>query len=77
MCIFSVVLSGPGRPNCLSCRSIRSVEKETREHRDSFATRDAHLDRFLSDPDLEEPWFKSIFRSIREPSIRQSFRLSS
>ncbi len=27
---------------------------------------DAHLDRLLIGTNIEEPWFKSVFRNIRE-----------
>jgi periplasmic protein TonB len=39
--------------------------KETMEHQEVIQP-DAHLDRLLLSTDLEEPWFKSIARSIRE-----------
>ncbi len=41
------------------------LERETVEH-SSVVQPDAHLDRLLVATDLEEPWFKSIVRSIRE-----------
>ncbi len=41
------------------------LEKETVEHPTVFQA-DAHLDRLLVTTNLEEPWFKSIVRSIRE-----------
>lgn len=41
------------------------VEKEPMEHR-NVAQADAHLDRLLMASDLEEPWYRSIIRSIRE-----------
>lgn len=40
------------------------VDKENVEH--SAMSPDAHLDRFLLKTDLEEPWYKSIVRAIRE-----------
>lgn len=44
---------------------IGSVEKETTEPSEQFQPH-AGLDRLLIASDLEEPWFKSIIRSIRE-----------
>jgi TonB family protein len=41
------------------------LERETVEH-SSVVQPDAHLDRLLVATDLEEPWFKSIVRSVRE-----------
>ena len=41
------------------------LNKETMEHHEVAPT-DAHLDRLLVGSDLEEPWFKSILRSLRE-----------
>jgi periplasmic protein TonB len=35
------------------------------EHQEVAQT-DAHLDRLLVEADLEEPWFKSVLRSLRE-----------
>ena len=40
-------------------------EKENMEHPQAFQP-DAHLDRLLMSTDIEEPWYKSIVRSIRE-----------
>jgi hypothetical protein len=40
-------------------------EKESMEHPRAFQP-DAHLDRLLMSTDLEEPWYKSVVRSIRE-----------
>jgi hypothetical protein len=39
--------------------------KESMEHSQA-AQSDAHLDRLLMSTDIEEPWFKSIFRGIKE-----------
>ena len=41
------------------------LNKETMEHHEVAPT-DAHLDRLLVASDLEEPWFRSILRSLRE-----------
>ena len=41
------------------------LEKETMEHPEAVQP-DAHLDRLFVTTDLEEPWFKSVIRSIRE-----------
>lgn len=41
------------------------VEKETMEHPPAVQP-DAHLDRLLLGTNIEEPWFKSVARSIRE-----------
>ncbi len=41
------------------------VEKEVMESR-TVPQADAHLDRLLMSTDLEEPWYKSIARSIHE-----------
>ncbi len=41
------------------------VDKEVMEQR-NVAQADDHLDRLLMSIDLEEPWYKSIMRSIRE-----------
>ena len=41
------------------------VERETTE-RDQSVQPDVHLDRLLMSIDIEEPWYKSIVRSIRE-----------
>lgn len=41
------------------------VEKETVESPKTFNT-DDHLDRLLMSIDIEEPWYKSIVRGIRE-----------
>src|ERR1700761_1925616 len=41
------------------------LDRESMEHPEVVQT-DAHLDRLLLATDLEEPWFKSIARSIRE-----------
>jgi periplasmic protein TonB len=41
------------------------VEKGIMEHPQT-AQPDAHLDRLLMSTDLEEPWYKSIVRSVRE-----------
>lgn len=38
----------------------------TGEHPQTPPPPDAHLDRLLLSTDLEEPWFKSVFRAIRE-----------
>jgi TonB family protein len=35
-------------------------------NRSEIAAQDAHLDRLLMSTDLEEPWYKSIVRGIRE-----------
>ena len=40
------------------------VDKENVEH--APVNPDAHLDRFLLKTDLEEPWYKSILRAMRE-----------
>ncbi|MBV9403756.1 MAG: TonB family protein [Acidobacteriaceae bacterium] len=41
------------------------VDKEAMEHSDAVQP-DAHLDRLFLKTDLEEPWYKSIVRGIRE-----------
>ena len=41
------------------------LDREIMEHQE-VAQPDAHLDRLLIGSDLEEPWYKSIVRSIRE-----------
>jgi periplasmic protein TonB len=44
---------------------ISGLEKEIVE-RDSEAQPDSHLDKLLMSVDIEEPWYKSIGRGIRE-----------
>ncbi len=41
------------------------LEKEVMEHQ-NVAPAEDHLDRLLMSIDLEEPWYKSVVRSIRE-----------
>lgn len=43
----------------------KELDKQPGEHQ-QIAQPDAHLDRLLVATDLEEPWFKSIVRGIRE-----------
>jgi periplasmic protein TonB len=43
----------------------RDVDNQGMEQRSEVYS-DAHLDRLLLNTDLEEPWYKSIFRGIRE-----------
>jgi len=45
---------------------ISGLEKETLERPEVVQRDDGNLDRLLLDTDLEEPWYKSIVRSIRE-----------
>ena len=42
------------------------IEKESMEQPPAVVDSDDHLDRLLLGTDIEEPWFKSIIRGIRE-----------